>query len=149
MGNPEFSVAVGEQRHQGFELDVNGEILPGLKTSVNYAYLDAEITEGDAADRGNRRRHVPEQSASLWLRYELQTGPLKGLGVGSGVYLRDEVAVDNPNSAFIEGYERVDLALFYTGARNWDIRFNVRNLLDADYIESPANSRPSTVLARL
>ncbi|MEM9809205.1 MAG: TonB-dependent siderophore receptor, partial [Cyanobacteria bacterium P01_D01_bin.56] len=40
-----FAVATGEQRSQGVELDVIGEILPGWDIVANYAYTDADITE--------------------------------------------------------------------------------------------------------
>lgn len=38
--NTDFSIATGEQRSQGIELDVIGEILPGWNIIASYAYTD-------------------------------------------------------------------------------------------------------------
>lgn len=40
-----FVVPLGEARNRGLELDIAGEILPGLQLIGSYAYSDSEITE--------------------------------------------------------------------------------------------------------
>jgi iron complex outermembrane recepter protein len=70
--NPQFFIQTGEQRSQGIELDVTGEILPGWKVTAAYAYTDAEVTEDETIPVGNRLPRVPENQASLWTTYELQ-----------------------------------------------------------------------------
>ncbi len=67
--NPQFSVQTGEQRSQGAELNVTGEILPGLNLIASYAYTDAEVTEDNTIEEGNLLINVPENQASLWTTY--------------------------------------------------------------------------------
>ena len=78
------SIATGEQRSQGVELDVVGEILPGWNIIAAYAYTDAKVTEDNVVPIGNRLFGTPKHSGSLWTTYELQGGGLQGLGFGVG-----------------------------------------------------------------
>ncbi|NWF59552.1 MAG: TonB-dependent siderophore receptor [Fischerella sp.] len=49
-----FSVQTGEQRSQGIELDIAGEILPGWRVIGSYTYTDAEVTKDNSIPVGNR-----------------------------------------------------------------------------------------------
>ncbi|NJK28680.1 MAG: TonB-dependent siderophore receptor [Acaryochloris sp. SU_5_25] len=42
---PLASIAIGQQKSQGIEFDLAGEILPGWKIIGSYAYIDAKVTE--------------------------------------------------------------------------------------------------------
>lgn len=84
--NTDFSIAVGEVRSRGIELDVVGEIADGWNIIASYAYTDAEITEDNFFSLGNRLANVPENSASLWTTYEIQKGSWQGLGFGTGLF---------------------------------------------------------------
>jgi len=79
---PNFSVATGQQRSQGIELDLIGEVLPGWNLVANYAYIDAEITDDNSGLEGNRLFNVPKHNFNLWTTYDIQDGPLEGLGFG-------------------------------------------------------------------
>jgi iron complex outermembrane recepter protein len=136
--NPDFSIATGEQRSQGVELDVIGEILPGWNVIASYAYTDAEITEDEgSALEGNRLAGVPEHAASLWSTYEIQSGDLQGLGFGLGLFFVGDRR-DLENSFSVPSYLRTDASLFYR-RDNWRAGINFRNLFDIDYIESVDN----------
>lgn len=139
--NPDFSVATGEVRSRGIELDVIGEILSGWNVIASYAYTDAEITEDEGSDvEGNTLFGVPENAASLWTTYEIQNGDLQGLGFGLGLFFTGERQGDNANSFEVDSFFRTDAAVFYR-RNNWRAAINVRNLFDVDYIESVGNSR--------
>jgi iron complex outermembrane recepter protein len=133
--NPSFSIQTGEQRSQGIELDVTGEILPGWDVTAAYAYTDAEVTEDETIPVGNRLNNVPENQASLWTTYELQQGNLKGLGFGLGLFYVGERQGDLDNSFQLEDYFRTDAALYY---RQGPLKtaINIRNLFDTDYVSS-------------
>ena len=83
-GQP-FSVAIGEARSQGVEVDISGQITQGLNLILTYAYTDTKILEGE--NRGNRLFNVPKQSGSVWARYDMQNETLRGLSFGAGVFL--------------------------------------------------------------
>ena len=142
--NPLFSVAVGEQRSRGVELDIIGEILPGWNVVANYAYTDAEITEDNDGLEGNQLFGVPEHNFNLWTNYEIQQGDLAGLGFGIGVNFVGERFGDNANSFKLDEYFLTNAAISYQ-RDNWRAGLNFRNLFDVDYIESSENRRTSEV----
>ena len=141
---PLFSIAVGEQRSRGVELDVIGEILPGWDIAANYAYTDTEITEDNDGLEGNQLFGVPEHNANLWTTYDIQTGPLSGLGLGIGINFVGERFGDNANSFKLDSYFLTNAAISYQ-RDNWQAGLNFRNLFDVNYIESAENSRTGEI----
>ncbi|MEM9451787.1 MAG: TonB-dependent siderophore receptor [Cyanobacteria bacterium P01_E01_bin.6] len=138
--NPFFLVATGEQRSRGIELDVTGEILPGWNIITNYAFTDADITEDNSGIEGNRIAGVPEHNFNLWTTYDIQTGPLKGLGFGLGANVVSDRFGDDANSFEIGSYVLTNAAIFYA-RDNWHTAVNIRNLLDIDYIQGDGVNR--------
>lgn len=138
--NPLFSVLSGEQRSQGFEFDIAGEILPGWRIIANYAYTDARITQDNTIPVGNRLFNAPYNSAGLWTTYEFQEGDLQGLGFGLGFnYVGDRYG-DLANSYKVGDYFVTNMAVFYN-QEDWRIALNINNLFDTNYISSTFNSR--------
>lgn len=138
--NPDFSIAAGEVRSRGIELDVAGEIVPGWNIIAAYAYTDAEITEDNDFPVGNRLENVPENSTSLWTSYEIQQGTFQGLGAGAGVFFVGDRQGDLDNTFTLPSYVRTDAALFYR-QDNWQANLNFQNLFDVDYIRSSETFR--------
>lgn len=127
-----FSIQVGEQRSQGIELDVVGEVLPGWNVIASYAYTDAEIARDNRFASGNRLVNIPFNTASLWTTYTLQSGSLKGLGLGAGVFFVDNRSGDLANSFEVPSYARVDASIFYNTGR-FRAGLNFKNLFDTVY----------------
>lgn len=152
--NPFFSIQTGEQRSQGIELDVSGEILPGWNVIASYAYTDAEVTEDNDIPIGNQLNNAPFNQASLWTTYEIQEGDLAGLGFGLGLFYVGERQGDLANSFELDDYLRTDAALYYRRDR-LKAAINVRNLFDIDYVgfsDSPTYIRrgePFTIIGSL
>ncbi|MBW4537472.1 MAG: TonB-dependent receptor [Pleurocapsa minor HA4230-MV1] len=138
--NPDFSIAAGEVRSRGIELDLAGEVLPGWKVIAAYAYTDAEITEDNDFAVGNKLENVPENSASLWTSYQIQQGSLQGLGLGAGVFFVGDRQGDLDNTFTLPSYVRTDAAIFYR-QDNWQANLNFQNLFDVDYIRSSETFR--------
>lgn len=154
--DPFSFVTTGEQKSQGVELDVTGEIMSGWNIIASYAYIDAEVSEDNAIKVGNRLPNAPENSASLWTTYQLQQGNLQGLGFGLGFNFVGEREGDLDNSFKLDSYFLTNAAVFYE-RNNWRAALNFKNLFDVDYIAgaSPARERgndrgePFTVLGSL
>jgi iron complex outermembrane receptor protein len=138
--DPFASVAVGEQQSQGIDFSLTGEILPGWNVVASYAYIDAEVTKDNTNIVGNRLRGVPEHSASLWTTYEIQSGDLQGLGWGLGFNFVGEREGDVANSFRVDSYFLTNAAVFYQ-RNNWQVRLNINNLFDVDYIKAVGNNR--------
>lgn len=136
--NPLFVVATGEQRSQGVEFDIVGEILPGWNIIANYAYIDARISEDNTNPVGNRLPDAPYHSAGLWTTYEIQQGDLQGLGFGLGVNYVGNREGDLANSFEVEDYWLTNAALFYE-RDDWRLGLNFNNIFDVDYIRVTDN----------
>ncbi|MEM8546448.1 MAG: TonB-dependent receptor, partial [Cyanobacteria bacterium P01_H01_bin.119] len=134
------SVATGEQSSRGIELDIAGEILPGWNIITNYAYTDATITSDNSGNEGNRLTGVPEHNFNLWTTYDIQDGPLEGLGFGLGFNYVTERFGDTANTFTADGYFLTNAAISYS-RDNWRAAINIRNLFDVDYIESAGRTR--------
>ncbi len=132
---PLFSIPIGQQRSQGIELDVSGEILPGWKVIGSYAYIDAKVTKDtDPTNIGKQLSGVAEHSMSLWTTYEIQKGALKGLGFGAGLNYAGDRFGDVANTFKIGDYLIGNAAIFYTRDR-YRFALNFKNLTNANYIK--------------
>jgi iron complex outermembrane receptor protein len=129
--NPTRSIQTGEQRSQGVELDVTGEILPGWNVILSYAYTDAEVTRDNTFPVGNRLPNVPRNQASLWTTYTIEEGTLEGLGFGLGLFYVGTRQGNLDNSFQLDDYFRTDAAVYYRRGR-FRSAINVRNLFDID-----------------
>lgn len=140
-----YAVQTGEQRSQGIELDVTAQVTPGWNVITGYAYTDAEVTKDNDPTLLNKRlANVPYNKFTVWSTYHFQEGPLKGFGVGGGLFAyssRTASIFGDPIN--MPAYARADAALYYNhaleqgnwlGAKGLNLALNVRNLLDQRYV---------------
>ncbi|WP_053144878.1 TonB-dependent siderophore receptor [Pseudomonas sp. P97.38] len=131
-----FSVAAGEVRSRGFDLNVAGNLTPAWRVIGGYAYVDAEVTKDTSIPSGTRLLNVPKNTFSLLNVYEFQDGGLKGLGLGAGARYVDERAGQTAANAFsMDSYTVVDLLGYYKVNERIRLNLDVKNLFDADYEE--------------
>lgn len=135
-----YSVQTGEQRVRGIELDVTGTPLQGWEIIGNLSALNAKVTKDTTIEVGNRLEGVPIMSGSIWSSYQLQGGPLRGLGFGAGVIAVGERQGDIDNSYDVSGYARIDASVFYDINERVRVSLNGRNLTDRKYIETVAGT---------
>lgn len=133
-----FSVQTGEQRSQGIELSLAGEILPGWNVFASYAYNDARVTEDNSIPVGNRVQRTTPHAASLWTTYEIQRGNLQGLGFGLGLFYVGDRAGDTGNTFEVPSYLTTNAAVFYK-KDGFRAAINIRNLFNVDYFENAFN----------
>jgi catecholate siderophore receptor len=146
--NPAQSILVDGQRTRGVELGLAGRITEAWSIAGGYAYQDAEITETQSAAvvDGARVGQVPENTFSLWNRYDFTPN----WGVGLGVIYSDEqfVAIENvltpASNVTLADYTRVDAALYWTVTPRLRLQANVENLLDEEYFPNAHNNNNIT-----
>ena len=153
--NPLYSVAIGEARSRGFELDVSGQITPNWKIIGGYSYIDCITTKDDNLPSlaGLRFPGAPTNSGSLWSVYELPGPRLKGLRFGAGVVGRtSEVAYESPDGVTyltdrIPGFAIMNAMVAYTW--HWEratlsAQLNIDNLLNHRYFSAvnPGSAMP-------
>jgi iron complex outermembrane receptor protein len=137
--NPNFSVQTGKQRSRGVEFDIGGEILPGWNITAGYAYTDAKVTEDNSIPVGNKLFNTPKHSFNLWTTYRVQTGSLKGLGFGLGLYYLGDRPLDTANIVELPSFLRTDAAIFYEQEK-FRAALNFRNIFGIENYGSYGSS---------
>ena len=135
LNNIDFSIAAGEVKSRGIELDIAGEILPGWNVIASYSHNDAYVSEDQSLPVGNGLVNAPRNSASLWTTYQIQKGNLQGLGFGGGLFFVGDREATLPNNITIPSFVRTDATIFYR-RDNYEIGLNFKNLLDTRYYDS-------------
>jgi iron complex outermembrane receptor protein len=126
---------VGEQRNQGVELTLDGELSRGLRLIAGESWIDAELrdTPGGVQD-GNDAPGVPKLIANANVEWDVQT--VKGLTLTGRVVATGEQAVDAANTLEIGGWTRFDLGARYValaGGRPLTLRAGVDNIANRRY----------------
>lgn len=139
--NSTFYKTQGQARSQGIELDVAGRITEDLSVIGTYAFTDARIKRDNQFpdNEGNRLPNVPENSGSLWVKYDLPFEFIKGLSLGTGAYVAGQREGDNENSFQLPGYVRWDAMAAYrfnVGPTRLTAQVNVTNILDKTYFKA-------------
>jgi len=140
--DPILQVLAGEQRTDGLELGLAGELLPDWNISATYALLDAEVVKSNTRQtgtvsgksislEGKTPINVPEHSGVVWTSYNITPE----WEIGGGVFLASSRFTDSVNEVTLPGYARVDATVAYH-QKHFDIQANVFNLLDKEYFES-------------
>jgi catecholate siderophore receptor len=140
--NTALQVLAGEQRTDGIELGLAGELLPNWDVSVTYAYLDAEIVKSNntavgtvsgltKSFQGMTSTNVPEHSGVAWTSYHITPN----WEIGGGVFYSSDRYADSVNEAVLPGYARLDAVVAYH-QKHFDVQMNIFNLTDTVYYES-------------
>lgn len=136
---PVARVAIGKARSEGLELDIKGQITDSLSVIGTYALTDTRIVKNNDGLVGNRLPNVPENSGSLWAKYDFNGTSLDGFSLGSGIYVVGQRQGDNQNTLQLPGYARWDAMAAYRfkiGKTRLTTQLNVNNILDKQYYKN-------------
>lgn len=142
--NDASQLVVVDSNIQGFELQLQGEVMPGWRVSAGYSYLDGEQVD-QTGSTGLRPRELPENMFSIWNSVNVT----ERFGVGVGLTHQDESFIDNGNNAVLPSYTRVDAAAWYDVTEDWRVQVNVENLTDTTYFPNAHATHQVTVGAPL
>ncbi|NIF30238.1 TonB-dependent siderophore receptor [Pantoea sp. Tr-811] len=136
-----YSVAAGEVRSRGLDINIAGNLTPEWRVIGGYAYVDAEVTKDNTLPTGTHLANIPRNSFSLLNTYEFQDGLAKGLGLGVGVKYVDDRAGQTAASTYtMERYSVVDLLSFYKVNEHVRLNLDVKNLFNKGYDEGAFNT---------
>ncbi|WP_264309671.1 TonB-dependent siderophore receptor [Pseudomonas putida] len=139
-------VGDGYQLSQGFEIELNGEVLPGLQVAMGYTYnANENKREGDA----RFSTHTPRHLFKLWTDYRFQR--LSALSLGAGVIAQSEHSEsgtvvplggsDSLDYAFVEsGYAIYSARAAYDLDEHWTLALNANNLFDKTYYSTVSST---------
>lgn len=119
---------VGEQRNQGVELTLNGELAPGLRVITGFAVADAEFASGLDAPG------VPEFAANANVEWDLPFWP--GLTLNGRVTHTGEQEANAANTLQLDSWTVLDLGaryVFAAGDTPLTLRLTVDNVTDEAY----------------
>jgi catecholate siderophore receptor len=135
--NVGFFIATGESRTRGFEFSANGKITENWNLIAAYSFQDAKIISNTStATKGKRVALVPQNTASIWNKYDFTPKFAAGLGIVS--QSSQFAAVDN--SVKLKGFTRFDAAIYYKINPSYRIQLNVENLFNRGYIQTAHNN---------
>ncbi len=133
VGSATFQTQVGQTRTKGVEVDINGELLPGLNLTANYAYTDSKISKEDGEPAVSKVGDVTPNTAAhitnAWLQYRLPKGMFEGFGLSGGMQWLAERYVSTTKTSNIPNYFRLDGGASYQKGK-YGISLVVNNLLD-------------------
>ncbi len=134
--NAGFSLAAGEARSRGLEIDVSGQLTTKVRVTANYAYTDAEITrDNNAALVGARLLNVPKHSGSILAMYE--DGFKDGrYGFGGGATYVGKRAGNALATFELPAYTTARLMAYWKPSQKLRFSLDVENLFDKTYYAS-------------
>lgn len=137
-----YSVS-GRQRNRGVELNVFGEVVPGLRLLGGVTFIDAELVRAaNPAANGRAAPGVPDTAFNLYAEYDLPPWLAPGLTLTGRAIYTSSMFYDQTNTQSVPDWTRFDAGLRYTtvGANGKPvvIRALVQNVFDNSYWASAA-----------
>ncbi|CAK9003867.1 Metal-pseudopaline receptor CntO [Durusdinium trenchii] len=127
---------VGEERSQGAELSLIGQITDRWSVYGGYAYTDTKLTDdSNPLIFGQSQRNVPLHSGNLWTRYNVIANEVRTVGLATGVIAQGERTANLAGTVMLPAFARWDAAAYYTQGR-WSASLYVENLTDVHYAAS-------------
>jgi catecholate siderophore receptor len=126
----------GRKRVRGVELSAVGRITDAWMISTGFTTMDTEVVEGPtvSVDGSTDLAYTPEHAFTAWTTYQFPFGLTLGGGARySGELKRgNDGAVGTP--AYTEDYWVVDAVASYAFSEQFELRLNLYNLLDEEYV---------------
>jgi len=116
-------IDVVDGQHQGFELEVRGQINPAWNVSAGYSYLDA-------IDKTNNSKpnDVSDHLFSAWTDYQFSSG----LSIGGGVQHVGDRYAGNNEAVLLKAYSLLTATASYQWQQH-TLRLNINNITDKNY----------------
>ncbi len=138
--NPLNQIQTGEIQIRGVEFESKIALKEGLTLYGGVTFMNSKITRSNEGFTNNAVLNTPDFIGSLWLDYTFQSGPLAGLGLGSGVRYVGGYFGENANAYQVPAYALFDCAVRYDlgrkieALRGASISLRVNNIADEEYI---------------
>lgn len=82
----DYNIQGGNDERKGIEVELSGRILENLEIITGYAYIDAKYKESTTFVENSSPNNTPKHTFNAWANYIVDSGSLKGLSIGAGVY---------------------------------------------------------------
>lgn len=126
--NNGFPIATTGRKNEGFDVDLNGLLLPGWEVTASYTYSDNK----DPSTIRSRSTNTPRHVANLWTSYEIQSGFYQGAGASVGISGTSDTQAGRTGENFKVGSSAsTDASVFYRQPV-WSLTLGVNNVFDRD-----------------
>ena len=132
--NPGFNILGGQQRVNGFSLNLSGRLSEKLTVNGGYTRLDSEQgrTTQVTVLPGTPLANVPDNALSLWLNY----APTSAWEFGAGArYLDERLATIAQPVKSVPDYWAIDAMAKFEMNDNLTFKLNLTNLADTFYFD--------------
>lgn len=130
--------SIGEIESKGVELEAISQLTDSFRLQAAYTWTDIRYKKSSPEEQGKRAVYAPRNQASAWLSYDVKSGPLDGLTLGSGVRYVNGITSDRLNTHTLPSWTLVDMTIGYNlskvGIKGLSAQLNVNNLTDKSYI---------------
>lgn len=143
--NAGFSVATGEVRSRGLEMDLAGQLNTHWRLNASLALNDVEVRRDNTLAAGSRLLNVPRVNGSVLAVYEDQTAAGQRWGLGGGFThvgrrlgeARTQRQADTGAPAFeLPAYTTAKLMGYWRFSPNLRLSLDVDNLFDRSHYTS-------------
>lgn len=125
-GSTTYYRALQGIKSQGWEMELSGELLPGLQASAGYTFVDITDSQGQ-----HKRPYAPKHLLRSSTTYRIPQ--LQQLKVGASVNWQSEAHNDVAQQ---DSYALLNLMASYDIDPNWSVAANLNNLTDEKYLTS-------------
>ena len=130
---PSFFIATGASRARGFEARLSGYVTDSWQVQGGFAHTDAKfVSTTSTALAGNRLQLVPQNTFSLWNRYNFT----QQIGAGFGAIHQSSAFAAVENAVRLPGFTRVDAAVFVQITERIKAQLNVEDIFNTRYYAS-------------
>ncbi|MCB8883596.1 TonB-dependent siderophore receptor [Acidisoma cellulosilytica] len=135
-----YNVQTGQVRSRGLEISGVTSLTSGLSLRASYTHLDSDITSANNGTQGNQLADTPNNMASIWSDYTIQSHRFAGFGFGGGVKYMGTSYAANTNTYKIPDYFIVDTVLHYdlsglgSDLKGAKLALNAYNLFNNQYV---------------
>lgn len=140
----------GREKSEGVEFETNASVTDQWQIIFAYSYIDATVDDDvNPLKVGQKLSGAPENTASIWNRYQINDS----WGIGLGIKYTDNnyctpVAADGDQNSrlLLPSYTLVDLGIYYTG-KGFDATLRAGNVFDETYYESGGSLGQPTIVS--
>lgn len=131
----------GRARYQGLEMSLTGEATKNLSVYITGQYLEAKTTSAVNPQLvGRRPENTPKWTGNAYVEY--RPPAVDGFAIGAGLLYIGDRAIDNFNSAFVDGYVVASASVRYRFAsvgRGLTVQVNADNLTNERFWSTASN----------
>jgi iron complex outermembrane receptor protein len=141
-----FYVQDGENYSKGFELSLTASPIKGLNMIAGYSFNDSKITQTDNADYLDRRPESagPKNMLNAWISYRINSGVLKGFGIGLGgnYYSENEILNRASTGVFtLPAYTIFNGSIYYDND-SFRVTIKMNNITNKEYYKGWSTINP-------